>query len=440
MGKLVDVPVYEVGNDNEDGGAADKNERYLSYIVAQNFLETQSNSLVLFDEVEDVLCGEGWGRLASVFGTRGAHDLSGRKSWINYLLDTNPVPTIWVCNRIDNIDPAFLRRFIYHLELPVPPTKIRRQIASKHLGGLNISLDCVNQIVQYDSLSPAQLRNAAKAAQLATPTTPQDVDSLVLRNVHNSMAALGQPRPRKQGDLVTDYNLDFLHIDSRYPVPKIVNAIARSAKGSLCLYGPPGTGKTQLAHHLAKTLEKPLVAKKGSDLLGKYVGESEKNIRIMFEDATSENAVLLLDEADTFLRNRQNARYFWEASLVNELLQQMEAFDGVFICATNSFDQLDPAALRRFSFKLEFRYLTLDQRIGLFFQEAGLYDIDEVSYFEDYLAKLDTLTPGDFATVKRQANLMNERLTTHDFLKALEEEVIAKNANTVRSRPIGFLR
>jgi SpoVK/Ycf46/Vps4 family AAA+-type ATPase len=439
LGELIGIPTYEVSTQNEDGAACDSGERYLSYILAQNFLETRGNSLVLFDEVEDVLCGDGMGNLGKLLGIKGSHDSTGRKAWINALLETNPVPAIWICNQIDSIDPAFLRRFIYHVEMQIPPRGVRKQIAQKHLGALNISSACINRLAQYDHLSPAQLENAAKVIHLAQPADRNAADELLVRNIHNSMHAMGQTCPVSRVESITAYSLDYLNIESRFPIEKIVEAIARKRSGSLCLYGPPGTGKTQLAHHLATATDQPILAKRASDLLGKYVGETENNIAAMFEEAKQESAVLLLDEADSFLRDRQGARQLWEVSQVNELLQQMEAFEGVFVCATNLFDQLDPAVLRRFNFKLYFKYLTLDQRISLCLQEAGMFDFDEVAYLRKRLNNMDTLTPGDFATVKRQATLMADHLSMHDFLGALEVEVTLKSRNLKTSKPIGFV-
>jgi transitional endoplasmic reticulum ATPase len=85
----------------------------------------------------------------------------------------------------------------------------------------------------------------------------------------------------------------------------------------------------------------------------------------MFDEARDEEAVLLLDEADSFLQDRTLAHRQWEVTEVNELLTQMEGFDGLFIC-TNLLDHLDPAALRRFGLKLEFLALRPEQASSLY--------------------------------------------------------------------------
>jgi len=100
------------------------------------------------------------------------------------------------------------------------------------------------------------------------------------------------------------------------------------------------------------------------------VGQSEKNIAAVFEKADAQQAVLFLDEADSLLRNREQAQKGWEVSQVIELLQQMERFNGVFICATNLFGQIDVAALRSFAFKIAFKAMRPEQRVRMFVHEA----------------------------------------------------------------------
>ena len=137
-------------------------------------------------------------------------------------------------------------------------------------------------------------------------------------------------------------------------VPRIVQALAARGHGSLCFHGVPGSGKSALAAHIAQALGRPLWVRQASDLMSKYVGETEQNMAAMFAQAEREGAVLLLDEADSFLQDRRGAQRHYEVSEVNEMLQGMERFRGVFICTTNLMDQLDAAALRRFAFKLQF--------------------------------------------------------------------------------------
>ena len=81
--------------------------------------------------------------------------------------------------------------------------------------------------------------------------------------------------------------------------------------------------------------------------MGKYVGETEKNMAAMFREVELESAILLLDEEDSFLVDRRGAQRSFEMSEVNEMLQRMERFHGIFICTTDLMDRIDQATLRR---------------------------------------------------------------------------------------------
>ena len=128
--------------------------------------------------------------------------------------------------------------------------------------------------------------------------------------------------------------------------------------------------------------------------------------QILEVEAETEKAVLLLDEADSFLRSRRMAERNYEVSEVNEMLQGMERYAGIFICTTNLFHELDEAALRRFTFKIRFKPLTATQRERMFVVEALQGDAVALSGEQRArLGKLDDLAAGDFAAVRRQADL-----------------------------------
>jgi SpoVK/Ycf46/Vps4 family AAA+-type ATPase len=155
----------------------------------------------------------------------------------------------------------------------------------------------------------------------------------------------------------------------------------------------------------------------------------------MFREAEQQDAVLLLDEADSFLQDRQGAQRSWEVTQVNELLVQMETFQGIFICATNLMERLDPAVLRRFDVKLKLEYLKPGQAERLFRQVlSGAGQPDEAVL--KGLRALTNLTPGDFATVTRLARVIGLLITPEWLLAALTEECRAKPG---ANRAIGFV-
>ena len=103
---------------------------------------------------------------------------------------------------------------------------------------------------------------------------------------------------------------------------------------------------------LAEACQLKLVEYRASDLLARYLGESEQNIRRMFEECDRPGRLLLVDEADSLVADRSSASHRWEVSQVNELLKGLENFGGLFVASTNLMDRLDPAVMRRLDFKI----------------------------------------------------------------------------------------
>ncbi len=112
--------------------------------------------------------------------------------------------------------------------------------------------------------------------------------------------------------------------------------------------------------------------------------------------------MLLIDEVDSFLRDRRGAKASWEVTQVNEMLTQMEQFEGIFIASTNLMDGFDPAALRRFDMKLRFEPLRPAQALALLQAHCSAQGWALPEHAAALLAPLHQLTPGDFAAALRQ--------------------------------------
>ena len=438
------LELFEVEYADRDGNSLSGRDRYRSLQIAQVFLKGSAQAALLFDEVEDVfppISSEAAQMLARAeqVAAPASGSVSG-KAWVNQILESNSVPTIWVTNRIEQIDPAFRRRFAYHLELKSPPPGAREAIVRKTLEGAPVSDDFVAKLTGRKGLTPAQIRTAVRFAQLAGPIET-GIEQLIERQLRNADHALGnRAQDWGQRRAVTTYDLDILNVETRFEIPRIVEALRARGHGTLCFYGAPGTGKTGLAEHIARSLDKPLLVKQASDLMSKYVGETEQNMAAMFQEAEGEKAILLLDEADSFLQDRRGAQRTYEVTEVNEMLQGMERYAGIFICTTNLMDRIDQAALRRFTFKIRFKPLTSVQREKMFVVEALEGKADDLAEpARARLAKMDQLCPGDFAAVKRQVQILGAQFTPDEFLDQLEAEHRIK-PEVRESRGIGFMQ
>ncbi len=425
------LKLHEITMQDESGSPIDSSDRFAVLQLSQKLLMSETTSVLMFDEIEDVFPTPDYGYFGQPVG------YTSKKAWINHLLEENHIPTFWISNAVTQIDPSYLRRFDFVLKLRPLSPKVRLRILQKYLGHLPVSESWLSMMAENESLAPAIAESAAKVVGHLDIKTSKETERTLQKVISNSLEVMGLPKNKLiKARQHTHYSLAYLN--PNYDLAKLCKGLSQNSHARLCLYGIPGSGKTAFAHYLASELDKPIQVKRASDILSKWVGEAEQNIADMFEQASAEDAILLLDEADSFLAERMGAQHSWEVTQVNELLVQMETFDGIFIASTNLMDKLDSASLRRFDFKIKFDYMKPAQCLAMFEQVLQEHDNIQINP-QDYqlaLMKLDTLTPGDFATVIRQHLNLNQKITANKLLNGLIKECQAKpNAN----RSIGFI-
>ena len=422
----IGVELYEVSYADDDDDPIEGFQRLRAYRTAQTLLEKKS-IILMFDEIEDVIKDED-------VGLFGVQKKQNHKGWLNRMLETNPIPSVWITNNASAIDAAIIRRFDMVLEIPIPPKSKRKAIILSQVG-MNIDDITLETIAKNEQIAPALITRAAKViAQTQMEASSKAFEMII----ENTLKAQGHRGLEKHNGSVLPMTYDPSFLSTDQDLRGLVKGIKAHQNARLCLYGAPGTGKSAFGQWISQELDKPFLLKKGSDLMSMWVGGTEKNIANAFKEAREENAVLVFDEVDSFLQDRRSANATWEVTQVNEMLVQMESYEGVFIATTNLMDGLDQAALRRFDMKLEFGYLKPKQALDLFIKEAALMGFEEISIsLRKEISTLSALTPGDFAAVRRQGRFCVID-SPQELFERLKDEVAMKNQDA--SKVMGFIR
>lgn len=427
IAQQLDCELFEVSRENSDGDPISGKRRLCALRAGQNILANR-RSLMLFDEVEDVLDdGEG-------FFSRSTAQL--HKGWINHMLEENRVPTFWISNSDAGLDPALVRRFDMVFELPIPGRRHREKLLRQLCHEL-VPSETLTRLATHDHLAPAVVERAARVIDNVKDSLGSEQAPALFENlINNTLKTQGHQELKKHDParLPDWYDTALLNTDMN--LNTLADGLCQQPEGRLCLYGPPGTGKTAFGRWLADQLSRPLLIKRGSDLMSMFVGGTEKKIARAFHEAEADDAVLMIDEVDSFLQDRRGAQRSWEITEVNEMLTQMENYTGVFIASTNLMQGLDQASLRRFDLKLKFDYLHSDQAWKMFTLQCQALNLPVPDdHLHDRLRQLTVLTPGDFAAVARQ-HRFQPIAGPEALLAALEGECSVKEDHR---RPIGFV-
>ena len=408
------IPMYQVAVEDEYFHEAKREDRLCDLRTKNQILRISGNACILFDEAEDVM-----NRGFSFFG-------SASKGYLNNLLENIDVPVFWTTNNIHDVDPAFLRRMTYCVGFEKLSEEIRLNIWNRTLKKykFNVNKKKIIELNKNYNVSPSLIANAVKTAKM-TGGSEEDFVKYI-ENVAKVVTKKKNVKKAKEFEM-TEYDENLVNTD--LDIKNLTKNIKDCGKlnFSLCLYGEPGTGKSLYAKYLAKELGIEVIFKRASDIMGMYVGQTEHNIAEAFAEARSKKAMLIFDEADSFLQNRNNAFRSWEISHVNEMLTQMESHEYPFVCTTNLLNTLDEASLRRFTFKIKFDFMTNEQAKAAFEHFFGI---------KDYDLGIKGLTAGDFATVKKKSDFLN--ITDAEELKRmLLSEVKLKSSKELKNA-VGF--
>jgi SpoVK/Ycf46/Vps4 family AAA+-type ATPase len=381
--------VQEVSAMKEDK-SYDARERIHRYQVCQRMFAKTPHTVLIFDEADDVLPSAAGLRLGNV---------GQQKQAMNQILESNATPCFWLCNEIDNFDPAQLRRFRHILRLDVPPPHVRLTMARRVLQHIQLTEQWLEKLAIDARITPAMLAHIQQHSAGFMSDSPIENQHLLEQMINPLLMAL-DGKPLQIGVSRAPIRLDAYNAD--IDATQFLNALQPGADLKICLYGPPGTGKSSFATLLADHLKVPLIKAQASDLLCSLVGETEKAIAQVFQEATRQQAVLLIDEVDSFLTCRTRVDRHWQTTMTNELLAQLDAFEGLLVCTTNAIERIDSAALRRFDLKIKLDFLSRAQCVAQLTSLVQDFGISHHQPLTEICQQLHSLTPADFYIARRK--------------------------------------
>lgn len=427
--------LYEIRQGGRDGEKMSAQSRMSGLRICSERVPSE-RSMVLVDEADELLRTRGG--FFGFFGMLSGGGGSTEKGVINSLLDETKVPTVWISNSpAAALDESVRRRFDYSVRFGRLGERQRRAIWDNSIEKFGLGRVVSPEMAgEFARKYPASAGGIAMVLGNVRRMRPRkgEVSGLVERLMKPHCELTGVREGDEKMAPARDYSLEGLNIRGEVGLRRVVEAVRRFREGleedggagdadrprmNLLLWGPPGTGKTEFVKYLGREVGARVVAKSGSDLLSMWVGGTEQNIRAAFEEAEEERSILFLDEIDGLVQNRAGAARSWEVTQVNELLQRMETFKGVMVAATNFMDNLDPAVLRRFTFKFQFDYLD-EAGKRAFFERMFRTRLEAGEAAR--LAGIPRLAPGDYRTARQSLHYLGGEVTNAMRLDALERE------------------
>ena len=448
LGAQLGRDVYFIAqNDCEHSRAAYSSSFRYAALAAAQFQLDPDKCILVVDECDDMIEAN---RSNSFFGVFFPRESGAQtKGMLNTVIDENRHTVIWICNsQQDAIATSSRRRFDYSVLFDELLPETRVHIWENSLRRYNCEGRLTSEFIEEVSrkykvnaggIALAVKNAAAVTAADATLSFPDQVSCFL----QSHCALLGIRMSNEERlEPARDYSLEGLNIKSGIRPKRIIQVCQKflaeqgmpgeggrdRPRMNLLLHGVPGSGKTEFVKYLAKSLGRKLNIKNAADLLSKYVGGTEHLLASAFAEAEKNNEILFIDEGDSMLSSRDSARNTWEVSQVNTLLTEMENFSGIFALSTNLIQRLDPAALRRFTFRVHFDFLDNAGKDVFYKTYFGHFNMPEMTAAErDRLHALEHLTPSDFRNVRQQCFYLDDGQLNHaELISALEAEACSR--------------
>jgi transitional endoplasmic reticulum ATPase len=439
--EAAEAVTYEIVKDKENT----TQKRRAAILACLNMTNTGKGSIIVVDEADNILNTH-----FSWFARGETQD----KGWLNNLLEEPGVRMIWVTNDISNIEDSVLRRFAFSLKFK-PFNKSQRIHLWNNIVKANrckrfLCRPDIETLGKKYKVSAGAIDMAVRKAVESKFRSKKEFQKAICLalDAHQTLMNFGD-KPVNKDRIEKNYSLDGLNIHGDIhatmgQLEKFDRYLKKSdneriVNMNLLFSGPPGTGKSELARYMAEHLNREIICKQASDLQGMYVGETEKNIKRAFEAAEADEAILVIDEVDTFLFSRDRAVRSWEISSTNEFLTQMERFRGILVCTTNRLKDLDSASIRRFNHKIAFDYLNASGNVIFYQKMLQPLMRDTLSKTDQsVLSGIPDLCPGDFKIVRDRYSFYPAGDLRHqDLILALEKESEIKRQHR-GDKAIGF--
>ncbi len=417
----------------------DKESLFSKKVALEGSLSiADKNDTIVVDEADNLLAP----RIKDTSIRKETYSMFSMKEYINDFMERSDKQIIWIVNEISHIDKSTLRRFDYSIQFK-PFSKKEREIAIKmaanktKIENILSKSELIHFAKKYPlSMGPISFAfNTLKIIMSVKKRSKKTILKYLDRILYNHTKLIEkievsnkQFEPKKHFDpSILNANQDLNLLIKKLKRYTTSNKIKIEGI-NLLFYGLPGTGKTEFSKYIAHKLNKELIVKRASDIISMWVGGTENNINDIFREAEKEDAILLLDEADSFFTDRKNAFRSWEITRTNELLTQMENHKIIFIACTNFLESLDSASLRRFHWKVNFKPLDNTGKIKLYnlYFSNSLGPISKKQ--KEKLIKLENLTPGDFKAVWKRTIFLEDKDVSHErIINELENEIRIKN-------------